>query len=95
MRCPLLLLTACTRPFLQPIGIAQLLADYLAAHSVLLRGCSGALELGAGLGFAGLLAAKVKKAACSSAWYIGFHAGCMEFGQGVNGACAHKPASTT
>ena len=37
---------------------ASLLADYLAAHDTILKGCSCACELGAGLGLVGLLAAQ-------------------------------------
>ena len=37
---------------------ASLLATYVAAHPSILSGCSCALELGAGLGLVGLLAAQ-------------------------------------
>ena len=39
---------------------AQLLADYLAANPAIMQGCRCAVELGSGLGFPGLLAAKVR-----------------------------------
>ena len=37
---------------------AQLLADYLASNTSIMAGCPGALELGSGLGFPGILAAQ-------------------------------------
>ena len=39
---------------------AQLLADHLAANPAVMQGCRCALELGSGLGFPGILAAKVR-----------------------------------
>lgn len=42
---------------------AQLLADYLASHTMLMSGCKCALELGSGLGLPGILCAQVQTAA--------------------------------
>lgn len=49
---------------------AQLLAEYLAAHTSVMTACSCALELGSGLGLPGILCAKVDLSIFQVLWHI-------------------------